>query len=114
MISRVWRGWTTPENAARYEELLRTDILPGIAAKGIPGYRGAHLFRQEHTDEVEFVTVLWFESLAGVRDFMGADYQTAYVPQAAQEILKRFDTHSQHYDVRLTPETTSGLHEKAG
>jgi hypothetical protein len=50
--------------------------------------------------------VLWFESLAGVRIFMGEDYETAYVPQAAQAILERFDTHSQHYDVCLSPMTT--------
>ena len=41
MITRIWHGWTTPENADTYEELLRTEILPDIAQKGIPGYRGA-------------------------------------------------------------------------
>jgi len=30
MITRFWRGWTTRENAGRYEELLRTKILRGI------------------------------------------------------------------------------------
>jgi hypothetical protein len=24
MISRIWHGWTTPENADRYESLLKT------------------------------------------------------------------------------------------
>jgi hypothetical protein len=28
MITRVWHGWTSADNA--YEELLRTKILPGI------------------------------------------------------------------------------------
>jgi hypothetical protein len=41
MICRLWHGWTTPANAAAYERLLRTEILPGIAARGLPGYRGA-------------------------------------------------------------------------
>jgi antibiotic biosynthesis monooxygenase (ABM) superfamily enzyme len=62
MITRIWHGWTAPDNADTYETLLRTDILPGIAGKQIPGYRGAHLLRRELADEVEFITMLWFES----------------------------------------------------
>lgn len=104
MISRVWKGYTTPDNADTYEHLLKTSVLPGIAAKGIPGYRGTHVFRRVSGTEVEFVTVMWFESLDNVRDFMGADYETAYVPPEAQAVLARFDGRSAHYDVRLTPD----------
>ena len=73
MISRIWHGWTTPENADRYEQLLRTEILPEIASRGIPGYLGAHLLRKENDAEVEFVTILWFSSLDSVRAFMGEE-----------------------------------------
>ena len=45
MISRLWRGWTSPENAGAYEELLRTRILPGIHR--VDGYRGAYLLRHD-------------------------------------------------------------------
>ena len=38
MIVRVWHGWTTPENAPVYEALLRTEIFPSIAARGVAGY----------------------------------------------------------------------------
>ena len=106
MISRIWHGWTTPANADAYEKLLRTDILPGIAAKAIPGYRGAHLMRRDTDDEVEFITVLWLDSLDSVRSFMGEDYAVAYVPPQAREILARWDDRSQHYEVRLEPEQT--------
>lgn len=67
MISRVWHGWTTPENADTYEDLLRAEIIPGIAGKNIPGYRGLHLFRRALETEVEFITVMWFDSLDNVR-----------------------------------------------
>jgi len=107
MITRIWHGWTVPENADTYEDLLRTEILPGIAQKGIPGYRGAHLLRRELADEVEFITMLWFDSLDSVRDFMGKDYEVAYVPESARKVLARFDERSQHYDMRLTPEQTA-------
>ena len=112
MITRIWHGWTLPENADTYENLLRTEILPGIAAKEIPGYRGAHLLRRDvvgpdYAEEVEFITILWFDSLDSVRSFMGADYEVAYVPDSARKVLARFDERSQHYDMRLTPEETA-------
>lgn len=104
MIARIWHGWTTPANADAYESLLTTEILPGIAAKRLPGYRGPHLLRRELEGEVEFVTILWFESLEGVRALAGDDYETAYVPPKARALLARFDARSQHYDVRLPPD----------
>ncbi|MGE0443479.1 MAG: antibiotic biosynthesis monooxygenase [Gemmatimonadales bacterium] len=100
MIARVWHGWTTPENADRYEALLRSTVFPGIAAKGVAGYRGIRLLRRPAATEVEFITVMWFDSLTDVKAFAGEDYETAYVPPAAREVLARFDARSQHYDVR--------------
>ncbi len=107
VIARIWHGWTTPANADVYETMLRTDILPGIARKQIPGYRGAHLLRRARQDDVEFVTVLWFESLDSVRSFVGEDYEIAYVPPQAQAVLEQFEERSQHYDVLLGPSDPS-------
>lgn len=103
MIARIWHGWTTPANAPAYERLLRTEILPGIAAKGLPGYHGAHLLRRETGDDVEFVTILWFDSLDGVRALAGGDYEAAYVPEKAREVLSRFDARSRHYETLSAP-----------
>jgi hypothetical protein len=106
VITRIWHGWTSHSNADAYEELLRTEVLPGIAAKRIPGYQGAHLLRRGRESEVEFITLLWFDSLDSVCDFMGEEYETAYVPVAARALLARFDERSQHYELRLTPDET--------
>jgi antibiotic biosynthesis monooxygenase (ABM) superfamily enzyme len=102
MIIRVWHGWTTPENADVYEDLLKTEIFAGIEAKTIPGYRGIELLRRDAQDEVEFVTMMRFDSLQSVKDFQGEDYETAYVPEKARAVLSRFDARSQHYDIRET------------
>jgi heme-degrading monooxygenase HmoA len=99
MISRVWRGWTTPQNVNPHENLLKTEMFSGIAAKNIVGFRRIELFRAAVADEVEFVTVMWFDSLAAVKAFAGADYETAAVPPKAQALLGHFDTRSQHYEV---------------
>jgi hypothetical protein len=100
MISRIWHGWTTLENADAYEALLQEEIFVGIQDRRIPGYQGIHLFRREVGHEVEFVTLMWFESLDAVRIFAGEDYEVAVVPPKARLLLKRFDQRSQHYEVR--------------
>ncbi len=98
-IKRVWHGWTTKENADRYQHILSTQVLPGIEAKKIPGYRKIEVLRFARGDEVEFVTIMTFDSLQNVIDFQGEDYTKCYVPDAAQEVLKRWDLVSTHYDV---------------
>ena len=100
MICRIWHGWTTPENADAYERLLLSEIFQGIAGREIAGYRGIELLRQAGAVEVEFVTLMWFDSLEAVRQFAGADYEAAVVPPAARALLCRFDTRSAHYEVR--------------
>ena len=98
MITRIWHGWTTRENAGAYEELLRSEIFQGISSRRIEGFRGIDLLRRSHPDEVEFVTIMWFDSQASVREFAGPDYELAVVPPAARALLRRFDARSAHYD----------------
>ncbi len=101
MISRIWHGWTTRENADAYEALLRAEILPGITK--IEGFRGVHLLRRDVEDEVEFVTICWFDTWEAVRAFAGEDYEVAVVPPEARRLLARFDPRSQHYETVIAP-----------
>jgi hypothetical protein len=103
MITRIWHGWTTPTNAPVYENLLRTEIFPGIAARNVNGYRGISLIKRDTGDEVEFVTIMWFDSLESVRLFAGEDYVTAVVPPKARAVLKRFEPVSAHYHTVVGP-----------
>lgn len=101
MVGRIWHGWTKPENADKYENLLKTEIFPGIAAKDVPGYKGIQLFRRAiDNEEVEFITIMWFDSWAAIKQFAGEDYEQAYVPPKARQVLARFDERSQHYEIR--------------
>lgn len=100
MISRLWHGWTTPENADSYESLLKSEIFQAIQRRQIAGYRGIHLFRRNLGDEVEFITIMWFDSMKAVRTFAGEDYEVAVVPPKARALLSRFDARSQHYEVK--------------
>lgn len=102
MIGRIWYGWTAPENADAYEALLRSTIFPGIVARRVAGFRRIELFRRPLGDEVEFVTIMWFDTRDAVKAFAGEDHETAVVPPAARALLKRFDARSAHYEVRET------------
>lgn len=74
MITRLWRGWTTPDNADAYERFLLRELLPSM--REIPGFRGADVLRRSEDDEVAFVTLTRFDSLAAVHSFAGDDYET--------------------------------------
>jgi heme-degrading monooxygenase HmoA len=107
MIVRIWRGWTTPENADAYESIVSTRVLPAIAERKLAGYHGAYLLRRSLPEgEVEFSTVMLFDSLDVVREFVGPDHEVAHVPAEARAVLARFDERSAHYDTLLTPEAT--------
>ncbi len=100
MIGRIWHGWTKPENAKKYERLLKEEIFPGIAAKKVAGYQGIQLFRRPLDNEIEFITIMWFDSWDAVKQFAGEDYERAYVPRKALKVLERFDERSQHYEIK--------------
>ncbi|MFB3777201.1 MAG: antibiotic biosynthesis monooxygenase [Bryobacteraceae bacterium] len=100
MILRIWHGWTVPANADAYEALLKDEIFTGIRARRIPGFRGIELLRREDPPEVEFVTIMRFDTIEAVCEFAGADYEAAVVPAPARALLSRFDARSRHYDLR--------------
>jgi heme-degrading monooxygenase HmoA len=99
MICRLWRGWTTKANAEAYERIVRGQVIPGIEARRIPGFRSIDLVRRDRGDDVEFMTLMWFDSLDSVKAFMGEDYDVAHVPEQAQAVLTDFDRRSAHYEV---------------
>jgi len=101
MISRIWHGWTTLGNAEAYESLLREEIFAGIRGRNIRGFRSIQLLRRQVEDEIEFITIMQFDSLESVRAFAGEDHEKAVVPPKARAVLSRFDARSQHYEVRI-------------
>jgi len=99
MICRLWRGWTIKTNADAYEKIVRGIVIPGIEAKRIAGFRHIDLMRLERDDEFEFTTLMWFDSLDSVKDFIGDDYSVSHVPPQARAVLSRFDERAAHFEV---------------
>jgi hypothetical protein len=98
-VCRLWRGWTTPENADAYERIVRGEVIPGIEARRIAGFHHIDLMKRDLGREVEFQTLMWFESLDAIKAFMGEDYSVSHVPAAAQAALSRFDERAADFEV---------------
>ena len=100
MVARLWHGFTTVENAGAYEAFLKTEFMPAVEKKNIPGYKKFQLLRKDETSEVAFITIMWFEDLEKIKAFAGEDYEKAVVHPTAHALLKRYDDRSLHLEVR--------------
>jgi heme-degrading monooxygenase HmoA len=101
VIARLWHGWTSHENADTYERFLREHMFPSM--RRVPGFVGAELLRRDAENEVAFVTITRFESLAAVRTFAGEDYERAVIEPEARALLARHDERSEHFEVAIAP-----------
>lgn len=99
MICRIWQGWTTAENASRYESIVRGEVIPAIEGRRIPGFLSIDLLSRAVPEGFEFATLMWFTDLDAVREFVGDDYEVAHVPDRARAVLSRFDERSSHFEV---------------
>ena len=97
MVARVWHGYTTHANADAYEAMLKPELLPGLSSK--KGFRGSYLFRRTVGDEVEFITIILWDSVDAIKAIAGEDYERAVVPEERRQHLLRWDDVAAHYDV---------------
>lgn len=97
MVARVWRGYTSPEHADAYESMLKPELLPGISKAR--GYKGSYLLRRQAGDEVEFITIMLWESLDAIRAAAGPDYETAIIPEERRRYLRRYDAKAAHFEI---------------
>ena len=98
MIARIWHGWTKRADAEAYEATLRNEIFPSIAARNIEGYHGAELFISDDGGEVEFVTLLRFDSMDAVKEFAGADEGKPVIYPKAEALIARMER-ARHYRI---------------
>lgn len=100
MVCRVWRGWTSVEHAQGYDDYLQRELFPRLDQELRPhGYRGYQLLRLNRGQEVEFMTMLWFESIETVRAFAGDGYETPVISDKARSLLARYSDRAEHYEL---------------
>jgi heme-degrading monooxygenase HmoA len=100
VICRMWHGWTGTANADAYHNYLTSELFPRLERELSPhGYLGFQVLRSAKGSEVEFVTLLWFESVQAVRSFAGEDYEKPVISAKAQAFLSRYAERVEHYEV---------------
>lgn len=80
--------------------MLKPELLPGISK--VEGYRGSVLLRRDRGDEIEFITIMHWDSIEAIKAVAGPDYETAVIPEERRKVLKRWDAKAQHYDIVST------------
>ena len=100
MVARVWHGSTKTEHADDYEAMLKPELLPGISKA--KGYRGSYLLRRNAGAEVEFITILLWDSIDDIRAVAGPDYETSIIPEERRRYLSRHDPKANHYEIVAT------------
>jgi heme-degrading monooxygenase HmoA len=106
MIARIWHGYTKPEHADAYEAMLKPELLPGISK--VKGYKSSYLLRRDHGNEVEFITIMLWDSIDAIRAFAGPDYETSVVPEERRKYLSRHDAKAAHYEIASTHKASAG------
>lgn len=97
MITRLWQGYTTPENADAYEVFIRTEVFPQLLE--VRGFLGGKLLRRNLFQEVEFVALTHFDSLESVRAAAGDEYGYVIIPESGRKLLSRYDQRVAIYEV---------------
>lgn len=97
MIARVWHGYCKPEHADAYEAMLKPELLPGVSK--VKGYKGSYLLRRNLGGEIEFITIMLWESIDAIRAVAGADYEIAVIPEERRKHLARYDAKAAHYEI---------------
>ncbi|HEV8392382.1 MAG TPA: antibiotic biosynthesis monooxygenase [Dongiaceae bacterium] len=97
MIVRMWRGQAKAGNADAYERFVTTRVFAALPA--IEGHRGAYLLKRPVGDEVEFIAVTVWDSLAAIRKFAGDAIDRAVVEPEARAVLSSFDDFVRHFEL---------------
>lgn len=97
MVARTWRGYATRAHADAYAAMLKPELLPGLSK--VKGYRGSYLLRRDVGDEVEFITIILWDSVDAIKAIAGDHYERAVIPEERRQYLLRWDDVAAHYDV---------------
>ena len=102
-IARIWRGRVRAERADEYEAYYM-GALPQLAAAAL----GVQTLREERGDEVEFVTVSYWEDVAAMSRFAGDDPRRIHHLDRDPEFLVELPTEVQVLDIRSSLGDTGG------
>lgn len=97
MIARCWSGRANPDGARAYAAYFRHTLAPQLAA--LAGHRGALVLECRSGDLIEITVQTFWDSMAAVERFAGADRDRAVVEPEVRTMLASFDERVQHREV---------------
>ena len=100
MVARIWHGTTSLQNADAYENFLKNEFMPSIEQKKILGYRKFQLLRRQQKNQVDFITIMWFDAIDQIKAFAGANYEEAVIHPTAMALLEQHDEYAQHFELK--------------
>jgi hypothetical protein len=101
-IARIWRGWTSKENADKFQKTLTDEAIPSIESNKPKGCLGIQVLKRETGEEVEFTTIMLFNSLSAIKEFAGEDYEAAHIDPKVKPLLLRYDGRAVHHETLFT------------
>ena len=98
MIARMWRGWTSADDADAYVAYVEQTGIKEYRAT--PGNRGAWILRRVQDDRAEFLTLSFWDSLDAIREFAGEDVEQAvFYPDDDRYLVDR-ELRVAHYHIQ--------------
>lgn len=101
-ITRIWRGWTSKEKADEFRKTLTNEAIPSIEKNKPKGCLGIQVLRRDVGKEVEFTTIMLFNSLSAIKQFAGEDYEAAHIDPKVRPLLLRYDDRVAHNETLFT------------
>jgi hypothetical protein len=96
----MWHGWTRNANADGYDTYLKDELFPRLERELTEhGYLGFQVLGLAKENEVEFITLVWFESVEAVRSFAGENYENPVISEKARSLLSRYAERVEHYEL---------------
>ena len=99
MITRIWHGRTSTDDADEYREYV---IETGIKDyKSVKGNLGVQIWQRREGDITHIWTVTWWDNYESIKQFAGEDFEKAkYYPEDKQYLLEFEDNvvHCECYD----------------
>jgi len=96
MITRIWHGRTSVENADKYLVFVLHDGTKEY--RETPGNLSVKVWRQIANDCCHFYTVTEWESIEAINAFAGEDYEKAVYYPEDESILLEFEEKVDHYE----------------
>lgn len=96
MITRIWHGKTSSEDAGAYLDYIRhTGLKDYLATAGIIS---AKILRKKDGDICHFYTITEWKDIESIINFAGADYKKARYYPEDKEYLLELEEVVNHYE----------------